>query len=118
MIFAPDGNLGYEGLNSFLCFCRYCSVDDFVGPTSCSDTLHTNGSVEGGICGNNNYRCSGMAREYCVMPVIIRQGSFFSANMKLFYLVWMTGFRTNSILIACVAVLHATVMLPCTRDGH
>ena len=47
MIFTPNGNLGYEALNSFLCFCRYCSVGDFVGPTSCSDTLYTNGSVEG-----------------------------------------------------------------------
>jgi len=39
VIYTPDGNLGYEGLNSFLCFCRHCSVGDFVGPTSCSYTL-------------------------------------------------------------------------------
>jgi len=48
MIFTPDGNLVNEALNSFLCFCRYCSVRDFVGLTSCSDILYTNGSVEGG----------------------------------------------------------------------
>ena len=83
MIFTPDGNLGYDTLHSFLRFCRYCSFGDFVGPTNCSDILYKNGSVEGSICGSNNYRCCGMARQYCVMPVIIRQGSFFSANVEL-----------------------------------
>ena len=33
-------------------------------------------------------------------------------------LVDLTGFGTISIFIDCVAVLHTTVILTCTRDGH
>lgn len=47
MIFPPDGNLGYEALNSCLSFCRYCRVGNFVGSYRDSDILYTNGTFEG-----------------------------------------------------------------------